>query len=468
MSGLDELTREELIELVLKLHETVQAQQAEIAELKATVRRQAQRIAELEEEVARLRGGKSCAGLCIKPSVAPKEKGARKKRKDSFARGRLAATKVVYHAVERCPDCGRKLSGGSAKWRHQVVELPPVRAEVTEHVFVERRCGVCGKRWTPDAREVLAEVAVGKKNVGIGVMSLIAHLKTVCRMPIGQIRKLLSTLLGVKISAGEIAEILHDVAQMGQREYDGLLDRIRGSPVLHGDETGWREDGVNGYLWSFSTPQVRYYTYRRSRGSVVVKEVLGEEFAGALVSDFYAAYNIYDGIKQRCWVHLLRDLKLLVEKNEDMPDVSAWVDSVVDLYERAKEAAKGEYKDCERSRLRQRFEEDLSRLCRPYVNVQSAPARVLAERMERFLGELFTFVQWPDVPSENNPAERAIRPAVVARKISGGTRSAKGSKTSSVLRTLFETWTLQGCNTLDACRQMLIDHNNRRAQSATA
>ena len=468
MSGLEELTREELIELVLKLHGTVKAQQAEIGELKATVQHQAERIAELEEEIARLRGGKWSAGLCIKPGVAPKEKGPRKKRKDSFARGRVAATRVIYHAVERCPDCGRKLSGISEKWRHQVVELGPVRAEVTDHVFVERRCGVCGKRFTPDAREVLAEVAVGKKNIGIGVMSLIAHLKTVCRMPIGQIRKLLSTLFGVKISAGEIAEILHDVARMGQREYDGLLDRIRGSPVLHGDETGWREDGVNGYLWSFSTPQVRYYTYRRSRGSVVVKEVLGKEFAGTLVSDFYAAYNIYDGIKQRCWIHLLRDLKLLVEKNEDMPDVSAWVDSVVELYERAKEAAKGEYKDYERSRLRLMFEEDLLMLCRPYVKVQSAPERVLAERMVRFLGELFIFVQCPDVPSENNPAERAIRPAVVARKISGGTRSPKGSKTSSVLRTLFETWTPRGCNALDTCRQMLIDYNNRPAQSAAA
>ena len=152
-----------------------------------------------------------------------------------------------------------------------------------------------------------------------------------------------------------------------------------------------------------------------------------------------------------------------MEKNEDMPDVSAWVDSVVELYERAKEAAKGEYKDYERSRLRLMFEEDLLMLCRPHVKVQSAPARVLAERMVRFLGELL-----PDVPSENNPAERAIRPAVVARKISGGTRSPKGSTTSSVLRTLFETWTLRGCNTLDACRQMLIDYNNRPAQSAAA
>ena len=78
-----------------------------------------------------------------------------------------------------------------------------------------------------------------------------------------------------------------------------------------------------------------------------------------------------------------------------------------------------------------------------------------AERMEWFMGELFTFVECPEVPSENNAAERAIRPAVVARKISGGTRSSRGSNTASVLRSLFETWTIQGRNTIDACREML-------------
>lgn len=297
MSGFDELTREELIELVLKLHETVQAQQAEIAEQGAIVARQAERIAELEEEVARLRGGRPSVDLCIKPSVAKKEKNPRKKRKHSFSRHSLPATQVVYHAVEGCPDCGRKLRGGHVKWRHQVIELPRVAAEVTDHMFLERYCGVCDKRHTPDPSVVLAGIVVGKKSVGIGLMSLICHLKTVCRAPVGQIRKLLDALYGLRISAGQIAEICHDVAELGEPVYDDLLKRVRGSPVVYADETGWREDGVNGYIWSFSTPEVRYYTYRHSRGSVVAKEVLSEEFVGALTCDFYAAYNFYEGAK---------------------------------------------------------------------------------------------------------------------------------------------------------------------------
>ena len=455
MSGLDELTREELKSLALRLDGDLRAQQTQVAELRATVQHQAERIAELEEEVARLRGGGSAAQLCTRPSVASKAKGPRKKRKYAFARRALDATELVYHAFDQCPGCGRELRDGHIKWRHQVIEIPRARVVVTDHVFVERHCGVCGRRHTPDPKVVLAGVVVGKKSVGITLMSVVCHLKTVCRVPMGEIKRLLDALYGLKISRGEIAEILHDVAGLGQRVYDGLLDRVRGSPVVHADETGWREDGVNGYIWSFSSPTVRYYTYRHSRGSMVPKEVLGEEFDGALVTDFYAAYNFYEGVKQRCWVHLGRDLRGLAENNSDLPDIARWVESVMDVYGRAKESVAREYTQLERSRLKVGFECELLGLCEPYVGVKTAPERVLAERMTGFIGELFAFVQCTEIPSENNAAERAIRPAVVARKISGGSRSEKGSKTCSILRSLFETWTLEGRNTMDACREMI-------------
>jgi len=454
VSGLDELTRDELVLLVLELHKTVQEQAA--------------RIVELEAEIARLRGGKSSSdGLSVKPGVVRKEKVQRKKRKHSFSRRRLAPTRIVQHAMESCPDCGRRLEGGSVKWVHQVVEIPPVAVEVTDHVFVERRCGVCRKRWTPDAGMVLREIVVGKKSVGINLMSVVAELRTACRLPVRQIRKLLGTLYGLKISAGEISEILHEVARIGEPRYGDLLKRVRGSPVVHGDETGWRQDGENGWLWVFSCPDVRYYTYNRSRGSVVVTEALGEEFAGVLVSDFYGAYNIYDGIKQRCWVHLLRDLKALAEKNPDMPEVVAWTELVRDVYGRARESLRRHGTERERRMTRESFEGELLGLSEPYVGATNSPQQTLAKRIDRFIGELLTFVQYQDVPSENNAAERAIRPAVVARKISGGTRSAKGSRTSTVLRSLFETWGLQGHNTVAACRQMLIEANNP-AQPAPA
>lgn len=142
-------------------------------------------------------------------------------------------------------------------------------------------------------------------------------------------------------------------------------------------------------------------------------------------------------------------------KNPDMPGASAWVNGIMEIYHRARETTRWRYTPLERSRLKVGFENELLESCRAYVGVKSAPQRVIAERMTSFISELFAFVGDPEIPSENNAAERAIRPAVVARKISGGTRSERGSKTMSTLRSLFETWTLQGYNTIDACRQMI-------------
>ena len=135
--------------------------------------------------------------------------------------------------------------------------------------------------------------------------------------------------------------------------------------------------------------------------------------------------------------------------------VGARMESVMDIYHRAKRTTSKDYTELERSRLKTFFESELLEVCRAYVKVKTAPERVLAERMTGFISELFSFVGNPEIPSENNAAERAVRPAVVARKISGGSRSAKGSKTCSILRTLFETWNLQGHNSIDACQQMI-------------
>jgi len=122
-----------------------------------------------------------------------------------------------------------------------------------------------------------------------------------------------------------------------QDHVDALKQQARASPILHGDETTWRENGQHGYIWCFSTPgedAVRYYEYDHSRGQAVVKRLLGGAFAGHLVSDFYCGYNIYAGKHQRCWVHLLRDLHALKEQQAD-DAVVQWAQDVRALYDDA-------------------------------------------------------------------------------------------------------------------------------------
>ncbi len=448
MGGLNELSREELIALVQELHS------ANLA-LQETNRLLSVRVSTLEKEVAELRsqlpGGGASAPSWVKANCPKGEKKARKKRAKSFCRRRDTPTEYRVHAVDHCPDCGQRLSGGWVHDHRQVIEIPETPISVIEHVIIRRQCGVCGKRWTPSL-DLSGEV-VGKHRVGVRLMSLIGYLKTVCRLPVRTIKSLLFALYGVHLSEGEIAELLHTVASCGEGVEAELLEQIRQSEFSHADETGWRQDGQNGYIWSFSTPKIRYFVYNKSRSGQIPKDILGEEYSGALVTDFLSSYSVLLCPHQRCWVHYLRDLHKLKEDHEADVGVALWVKGIGEIYDRAK-AFKSDRPQVRRLQ-RERFEQELYEHAKPYLGVD-CPQRVLAQRIERFLPELFVFVEHPQVPSENNAAERAIRPAVIARKISGGTRSAKGSETKMTLMSLFGTWVAQGLDSLEACRLMLI------------
>jgi len=441
MSGLDELSREELKALVLEFHSANMALSAKVSALE-------KEVAELRSQLPGGGEGRPSWAKANRPKV---EKKARKKRTKSFGRRLDTPTEYRIHAVDRCPDCGQKLSGGWVHDRRQVIDIPVSPMSAIEHVIIRRQCGVCGKRCTPSLD--LSSDVVGKHRVGVRLMSLIGYLKTVCRLPVRTIRVLLHGLYGVHISDGEIVEILHTIASLGEGVQADIVKQIRDSTFNHADETSWREDGQNGYIWSFSTPKVRLFIYNKSRSGRVAEEVLGEDYSGVTVSDFYSGYSRLLGIHQRCWVHFLRDLHKLKEDHEEDVGVGLWVAGVRDIYERAKAFKSDRPEACRAQKLL--FERELHAHAAPYLNTD-APQRVLAQRVERFLPELFVFVEYPEVPSENNAAERAIRPAVVARKISGGTRSPKGSETKMTLMSLFGTWAAQGVDSIETCTQMLI------------
>jgi transposase len=412
-----------------------------------------QRIEELEKQ-------KTPPPAFVKANVnKPAEEGKKKRKKRAAqynrARRREAPTRVVEHRIRHCPVCANALGGISVARRRQVIELPPPPpVEVTEHVVYHGWCSQCGT-WREAPLDVSREVR-GQGRIGVKLTSVIAYLRTVMRLPVRQIQAYLTTLHGLKISSGEIVELLHRAKTQLQPVVAALKQQIRASPAVQADETGWREDGKNGYIWSVSTPRVRYYEYHHSRGSEVVKQLLGESFEGVLGSDFYASYNIYQGLHQRCWVHLLRDGHELNEKYPEDPQVQQWTKEVKAVYERAvaspgPDASLPAAKQAVQRRQHQHAcEQELWQLCAPYAHT-SSPLHTLCERIERFLPELFVFVALPGVPAHNNLAERSVRPLVIARKISGGSRSPKGSDTRMDLFSLFGTWAAQGLNPFFQC-----------------
>ena len=180
--------------------------------------------------------------------------------------------------------------------------------------------------------------------------------------------------------------------------------------------------------------------------------MLGPGWSGILASDFYAGYNYHLGLHQRCWAHLLRDVKTLQEAFSADISVTVWCQRLRTLYEEATSCCWIHKKA--RIRAREQLQRRLVDLARPYANTE-APQSILAARLLRFEPELFTFVEHPHVPPDNNAAERAIRPAVITRKVCGGTRSKRGSEVRSILMSLFGTWLARGVDPLDTCAQML-------------
>lgn len=439
---LETASREELIALIREQQEMIARQAASIGQLEA-------RIRALEVSSKKPKG---MPGNKIEPKKLEKPKTERKRREQHFTRKRSEPHERVVHAYDTCPECGTGLTGGSIKRTREVIEIRPSPVVVTEHVYLERICPCCESRYTPKTE---LPGVVGKSRMGVGLMSLIATLREEGRLPIRTIRWYLETFHGLTLSVGAIVGVLKKAAQIGQAQVAQILEAVRGSPVVNADETGWRQDGHNGYVWTYSTPTERYFI-RAGRDHEVVEQVLGPDFGGVLGSDFYASYNVYLGEHQRCWTHLLRDIHELRELHPEDEQLSQWAKRVHKLYQRAKDWV-DEHPDVKPStRLKARWylEEQLLGLCRPYLDSQTPQAK-LSRRIDRYIKELFVFVSEPGVPSDNNSAERSLRPLVTSRKISGGTRSEAGTNTKMSLSTLFGTWRARGLNPYHACLDLL-------------
>ena len=385
----------------------------------------------------------------------------RKKRAPQYntSRRREQPTRFERHAFDRCPVCNYPLTGESIDYTRQVIEIPPpTPVEITEHQVVKRKCPHCDAWRSPQLD--LSQQVLGQGRIGLRIASLIAYLRTTLRMTVRQIQVYLHTLHKLWLSIGEITELSHQVRAKAESTVDALLKQIRQSDVIHGDETGWREDGQNGYVWLLTTPGANgacYYEYDHSRAQSVVDRLLKDVRDACLVTDFYSGYNNYPGPQQRCWVHLLGDLHDLKEEHGQDPSVLTWAGAVRQMYDDAQAwrsthlTASAE----ERAAIYQQLVARAVALGRHYAQVYDHPCNALAKRLLRHQDELFQFVRRDGVSADNNLAERTIRPLVVIRKISGGTRSEKGTKTRLGLASLFGTWQRRGLNPFAECLALL-------------
>jgi transposase len=425
------------------------------------------RVAELEQERAQLRGQPLAPPPAptpeTKPATPPRQPTVRKQRAAAHNRGQRRverATRWETHAADTCPGCGEQLAGGWIVRRVQMIDLPPRPSlEVTEHRILRRQCQRCGKRVLP-APVGLAAGRVGRCRFGPRLIAAIATMRTIERLPLAVIQERLEREHGLRISQGGIVGLLQRMAGAGRPAYEQLQADVRASPVVYADETGWREMGQQTTIWTVSTPALLYVHHGR-RTNEEIDGILGADYGGTIVSDCYAAYDHFLGPKQRCWAHFVRAMRELLHAHGTNQEIVAWVEGVLELYAAARQPRppqeEGTTPEAARARAKraQRYEAMVLLLC-PAAPDPQLPHATLAMRLRAHLDELFTFVRDPSVEDTNNRAERSLRPLVIMRKVTGGTRSATGSTTCMILYSVCATARIQGQDPTAVCQQLLL------------
>ena len=384
----------------------------------------------------------------LKPKPTKRRKvPGRKKGHEGVCRKRPEKVDHVKdHVLDHCSHCQTPLKDSISEYTRYTEDIPPIeKPEVTEHKVHGYWCPKCEKL-------VFAPVTDALPNAVIGLRLVVftAWLHYLVGVSVNNIVQILSVVCRFKISAGGLTQAWKNLSILLESSYQLVGRMASASAVLCADETGWRLNGVTHWLWCFTTKELCYYLITRSRGSPVLKEVLGTAFKGILICDFWGAYNKISALaKQRCFYHLFTELDKVDKKNTS----AHWKSFRKKLLRILKDAIrlhqrKDHLNATDYVRLRKKLNNRLQQFLKH--DHTDKDGKRLIKRLKRHQDELFTFLEYENVSPYNNHAEQQMRKPVITRKISQQNRSEQGAKTHAVLISLFRTAELQGKNPVEA------------------
>jgi transposase len=372
---------------------------------------------------------------------------------------------------DACRHCSRTLSAperhstGEPR-RHQVTELPEIEAHITEYRCPLVVCPACGKT----TQAPLPDEVAGQ--FGPQLTALIAYLTVVCRLPRLVVQRLLEGALQIPISLGSTQKAWEEASAAVAAPYQELQHALPHQRVLNGDETGHRTNGKKRWLWTLVAPTFIFYTIATSRGSDVLRRLLGATFNGILGSDRLPTYLTYTaGLRQFCWSHFTRNLLSAQElattasAKRFCHEALALQKRLFRLWHRFRGDPKIRGGPITRQQLIAKalpIEKAFSALGERYVNAADNDVRNLARALFIHNEHFFTFVGEDGVEPTNNASERALRAAVQWRKISFGNRSEDGERAVARLLTVTRTCQLQQLNALVYLTAAIRSHRRRQ------
>jgi len=437
---LTDKSKEELIDIILDHARRLEALEQENKELREKVKTEQQKR---NEKFA-------------KPNTAKK-----RRMKPGQKLGHAGMTRatpdhideIIEETLLECPDCHHAL-GQPVDIEEQIQEdIDPAHVRVRKYLRYKYHCSHCRKNhFAPYHPE---HVPLGYLGANVLIQAVI--LKYHHCLPYRKIRELFQELAGITISPGGIAQALARISHWLGVEKVVLLDAIRGSPQLHVDETGWRLDGKKSWVWALVNDRLAYYHVDRSRSRRVLKDLLGSEFDGTLISDFFSVYLNLPWRMQKCLVHLLREFHDCAKTDKTAEFVAAYrkikrlIKDARKLHDRYDQIPSGEY-----ARLRFRLEDRLFNFTTAvYTNKN---LQRLSKRFAQSWLDMFRFLKDPSLDWNNNRAERMIRPNVIYRNRSYGNRSDRGAEAHGTIMSLMQTLRLQGQNVGENLRHAFLQH----------
>jgi hypothetical protein len=341
-----------------------------------------------------------------------------------------------------CPLCQEPVSQKRSLTQY-IEEIPEVRPRVTELITEAGWCEHC-QREVCSTHPLQVSRASGAAGVQLGprALALACDLNKAKGLSMRKTVAVLGDHFGLKLTPGGLALLLQRVGRKMQSEYEQMVVQLRQSPVVHADETSWWVGEPGWWLWVFTTQAMTFYVVIQSRAAGVAMGVLGEDFAGVLVSDCLSIYDDISPLQQKCYSHHLKAVSEACQTHPEngegyLLEVQALLRTAIWL------------KAVQAQAEPERFERCLGNLrLRAHVLLDSPKAQPQEEKVRRRLWKqrdhLFTFLERAEVPATNNLAERQLRPAVIARKISCGNKTLKGAQAWQVLASTAATCRQEG------------------------
>ena len=374
-----------------------------------------------------------------------RKKGKRKGRKGAGNRPKnLKPNETATAEVEKCNLCDKDLSDQpplESSNERIIEDIPDIPEEPVITLVTQQ------KKYCDECQEVItakSDLALPKADIGLNATVLICYLWVALCVPYTKIKEYLGTYFQLSVSTSGLSRHVIRVAGIMKDVYDEILKDIKNGSILQADETGWRVRGRNWWLWVFGTQDAAYFTVDKTRGSDVVRRVLGEIFFGVLVVDGWSAYLYLLCDQQSCMSHLLRKIRKFRDAFPHLTDM-------VKLYMKFRRIIRdGERLQKNRDELGELvFKRRLKRLKVRLDELLQWPnpdniLQEIIDKIKRQQPRILTFVEHPGVPFHNNFAEYLIRIGVLKRKISGGSVSAEGAESYAILLSIYTTCKLRG------------------------